>query len=224
MLRKKILKIIMLMALSCGLLSAGQDNTRLDSILNWEKLIIDQQQGNPLSDKKYGIEANILRLFYMNESVSFSGGFSLFDVSRNAEISFPVFYEKPEEGITKFTTECHYRHFLSNTQNGLYIAGFTRLDKLNGTEKIVNKTTDQRPKGNGALEQEFMKGDNISHLKFGIGVGIGFRRFSPSGIYWGCSLNVGRYILGENDVFYHDALVDSKYIVSAELLKFGVAF
>src|SRR6056297_390117 len=214
MLRKEILKIVMLVLLSSGLLIADQQDGKYDSILKVQNLLYSHCQNNPLMDKKYGIEANILRLFYMNESVSFSGGFSLFDVARNAEISFPVYYEKPEDGITTFTADCHYRHFLNNSQNGFFIACFSHLAALEGAAKLSNED----PEG---ARQKFVKGENTSHLKLGVGIGIGFRRFSQSGIYWGCSLNVGRYILGDDDVFYHDALVDSKYILSAELLKFG---
>ena len=48
------------------------------------------------------------------------------------------------------------------------------------------------------------------------------------GIYWGVSINIGRYIIGENDIFDEDEFFlfdnDIAMIYNLELLKFGWAF
>ncbi|MCK4956602.1 MAG: hypothetical protein KAS49_03130, partial [Candidatus Cloacimonetes bacterium] len=78
---------------------------------------------------------------------------------------------------------------------------------------------------------EFLTSDTpttqTTENKIGIGIGLGYRKFSYRGLYWGVSLNLGRYIIGENDKF-HDGFFsmdnDSKMIFNMELLKFGWAF
>ena len=66
-----------------------------------------------------------------------------------------------------------------------------------------------------------------SENKLGIGIGIGYRKFSYKGFYWGTSLNLGRYFLGENGKYIGEFLWydnDSEIILNFELLKFGWAF
>ncbi|NCQ11408.1 MAG: hypothetical protein GW809_04525, partial [Bacteroidetes bacterium] len=71
------------------------------------------------------------------------------------------------------------------------------------------------------------KNDRESIVKVGLGIGIGYRIFSYKGIYWGTSLNVGRYFIGKNDHFYSSFLEindDATMILDIEFLKFGWAF
>ena len=216
--KKYMIKFIFAIIAVSTIVSAQE--TKMDSLYKWNKQMYQEQRNDPLADKKFGIETNLLRLLFIDEAVTFSGGFSLFDVTRNAEIAFPVYYSNPDDGVTFFNTDCHYRHFLGNTQNGFYLSGFARYTNLTGYEKI---------EGNDNYDDDFWsddkeKGDKISNSKLGVGVGIGYRKFSKSGLYWGCSLNLGRYILGENEIFYDDSLVDQKFIVNVEFLKFGFAF
>jgi hypothetical protein len=61
----------------------------------------------------------------------------------------------------------------------------------------------------------------------GAGVGIGYRKFSYRGLYWGASLSLGRYFIGKNDRFYGSWLSyddDNEIIIDVEFLKFGWAF
>ena len=202
---------------------------KIDSIYVTSKEILKTVKSEPLADKKYGIEFNILRLLFFGSSVdlynhSLSGGFSLFDIDRNAEIAFPIFYSNPssndedeycnEEYIRQFTLDCHYRYFLGNTQKGFYISGFTRYANLRG----YLDTYDPWDGEEGVKDTE---------NKLGLGVGIGYRIFSYKGFYWGTSLNLGRYLIGKNNKFYSGYggyNNDSEIIFNFELLKFGWAF
>ena len=61
----------------------------------------------------------------------------------------------------------------------------------------------------------------------GVGIGIGYRIFLKSGYYWGASLSVGHYLVGENNKFGVSNLVyadDKARIADIELFKFGYAF
>ncbi len=210
---------------SCSLYSQDkiQDSlsvsSKIDSVYILQKKMYKEIRNEPLSNKRYGVEFNIFRLLMIEESVSLSGGFSLFGVNRQAEIAFPIFYSSPEDpkDLKELTIDCHFRYFLGNTQNGFYLSGFTRYAYLrgylgdDGLHFFDDETVDTRSCEN----------------KIGIGVGVGYRKFSYKGLYWGVSLNFGRYIIGKNDKFYGSFLSnddDSKTIMDFEFLKFGFAF
>ena len=202
-------------------------------------------KGNPLADKKYGIEVNILRLLnysFCNDIInSYSGGVSLFNIDRHAEITFQIYYSYAtysywgctrgfnvnEIPVQQFILDCHYRRFLGRTQKGFFIGGFIRYANLGG-----NKEDDVYDYcSNGVEEPKF-----LTENKLGIGFGIGYRLFLKMGFYWGISLNIGRYYIGENNIFYHkwydpvgpeDLLCptnDIGIIYSFELFKIGWAF
>lgn len=189
----------------------------LNSMQSLQKNMYSETKNTPLANKKYGIECNLFRIITLDEMVSFSGTFSLFDINRHAEIAFPVFYKNPKEtdGLTEFTIDCHYRYFLGNTQNGFYISGFSRYAYLKGTIGLNNLYF-----WNSAPRNT----ETGSGSKFGLGFGIGYRKFSYKGFYWGSSLSIGRYILGKNDTFIGYFDNDDSYIIDFELLKFGWAF
>ena len=52
----------------------------------------------------------------------------------------------------------------------------------------------------------------------GISFGIGSRKFSESGIYWGWSFYAGKYLTGT------DGDHDPSVFINFEFLKFGVTF
>jgi len=63
--------------------------------------------------------------------------------------------------------------------------------------------------------------------KLGIGFGMGYRIFSYKGLYWGVSASLGRYFIGENDMFQSSSYFaddDSEMIFDFEFLKFGWTF
>ena len=205
---------------------------KIDSIYVTSKEILKTVKSDPLAGKKFGIEINFIRLILFGSSVevynhSLSGGFSHFDIDRNAEIAFPIFYSNTSssdedcfwdaEYIRQFTLDCHYRYFLGNTQKGFYISGFIRYANLRG---YLGSGWDY---GYGYENEPVKETEN----KLGIGVGIGFRIFSYKGFYWGTSFNIGRYLIGENNKFYSDYSGydnDNEIILNFELLKFGWAF
>ena len=184
-------------------------------------------KNNPLADKKWGIEINLIRLLFIHTgqdefAYTFSGGVSLFNINRQVELAFPIFYSHGKrkveneyvESLRQFTLDCHYRKFLGKTQNGFYVSGFTRYANIRGTK-----------------EDDWYNYEEPKHSienKIGIGFGIGYRIFSEIGIYWGISISIGKYIIGENDIFDNDELFlfdnDIDMIYNLELLKFGWAF
>jgi len=201
--------------------------SKIDSLYNWQKKIVVESK--PISNKNFGIEFNFFRLLDENQDnfFSLSGTLSLFNVNRNAEIAFPIYYGKTNNGstISDFTLDCHYRYFLGSAQNGFYMSCFARFANLSGT--VTNyqmgypSNTTTSPK---------------SADKLGIGVGIGYRKFSKNGLYWGASLSVGRFIIGENNILSNNndgnygllgnisGTDDSEIIFDIEFFKFGWAF
>lgn len=193
-------------------------SAKIDSIYTLQKKMYKESKNEPLAGKKYGVELNLFRILIIDKALTLSGTFSLFNVKKQVEIAFPVYYAKPEDkrDLTTFTVDCHYRYFLGNTLNGFYLSGFARYAYLNGYAG-----------DNDLIHLGNSYGENISENKIGIGFGIGFRKFSYKGLYWGASISFGRYIIGQNDKFYGSFLSlddDEKYILDIECLKFGWAF
>jgi len=207
------------------------DSEKIDSILVLQKYVVKTIKNDPIADKTFGLEVNVARLLFIGEAASFSAGFSLFNVDRNAELAFPFFYSRSEtDGSFDFdgasdldfieiTQDAHYRYFLGNSQNGFYLSAFARFAFLEG---IL---------GESVLDGRIGDGDSAnrrsSEGKLGGGVGLGYRKFSYKGLYWGCSLNFGRYFFGENDSFrgaFFSLDADEETILDVEMLKFGWAF
>ena len=238
--------IIALMTLPIFAKAANQNNENIDLYTNSNITSINKTQNrnskelnindktvkkNPLVDKKWGIEINPIRLLFIRIGqdeffYNFSGCVSLFNIDRHVELAFPIYFshlkykgdeEYDEEYIRQFTFDCHYRRFLGKTQKGFYISGFIRYANIRGTKE------------NGwynGYEELNLSTEN----KIGIGFGFGYRIFSEMGLYWGVSLNIGIYLIGENYIFDEDPLPfvypfdDSIIIFNCELLKFGWAF
>jgi len=155
-----------------------------------------------------------------------SGTFSLFYPKKKVEIAFPFFYSDPinkwnvdyfddNNSIRQITLDCHYRKFLGNSLNKFYISGFVRYANLKGYSFGFS----YKYKGEDYVA--------TTENKIGIGIGVGYRIFSYSGFYWGTSISLGRYIIGENNKFYGDFFWydnDNEIIFNFEFLKFGWAF
>jgi hypothetical protein len=215
--------ILLLIVMFCPVLLMAQNkdslstSAKIDSIYNMQKKMYSESKNEPLSNKKYGVEINLFRLLSLGKATTFSGSFSLFDVNRKSEISFPVYYQNPQssDDLTEFTLDCHYRYFLGNTQNGFYLSGFARYAFLHGTL------------GDDYMFSPETPGIKGSESKLGIGFGLGYRIFSYKGLYWGVSASFGRYIIGKSNRFSGSFLSvddDSEFIFDVELLKFGWAF
>lgn len=193
---------------------------KIDSIYRLTQKIYREAQNDPLAEKRFGVEFNFFRLLLIDEAVTLSGGFSLFNADRRAEIAFPFYFADPanSDDLHEWTIDCHYRYFLGNTRNGFYLSAFGRFAHLSGYP--------------GDDEGLFWEGEpdrenRITQDKFGFGFGLGYRKFSYRGLYWGTSFSFGRYLSSDNDQFYGEFLTlddDGKYILDVELLKFGWAF
>lgn len=217
----KTLFLLLFVSLSFSAFAQEKEEStseKVDSIYTLQQKMYDENKNNPLHDKNYGVELNLIRLLFITDTFTLSGGFSLFDVDRGAEIVFPFFIQVPDDSdyLSEFTLDAHYRYFMGNTQNGFYLSAFTRYAYLEG---VLGDTF--------LFDDEFTGGERDSEHKLGIGFGLGWRKFSYRGLYWGASFSVGRYLIGENDKFSSNLLDidnDSEVIVNFELLKFGWAF
>jgi hypothetical protein len=193
--------------------------TKADSSYTLYKGIYNETKNIPLKNKKFGIELKFFRLL-LGKDFSLSGGFSFYNVNRHAELAFPIYYSNPKDPkyMKTVTIDCHYRYFLGNTQNGFYLSGFVRYAHLNGYS--VDTGAFFLPGGQNI-------GVETRENKFGLGVGIGYRKFSKRGLYWGSSISLGRYLNGENDKFYEPGFEinnGQKKIVDWEFWKIGWAF
>ncbi len=202
---------------------SGQDSlsvsAKIDSIYQLQKRMYRESKNEPLAGKRIGLEFNFIRPLIAEESLTLSGGVSLFSVSPRMEVAFPLYYSNPKDAkdLHEWTADCHLRYFLGNTRNGFYLSAFTRFARLNGTLSETNETLF----GDEAI------GGKDSESKLGIGFGLGVRKFSYHGLYWGASFSVGRYIAGKNGKFYGKFLSyddDERIIMDVEFLKFGWAF
>jgi len=193
-------------------------NEKIDSIYVWQKEMYRTHKNEPLIEKRYGVEFNFLRLILFGSDLNginrtLSGGFSLFYPKKNVEIAFPLLYSDPQgenfEGYEshrrKITLDCQYRKYLGNTLNKFYL---TALARYANTKHFYE---DHESSTNNA---------------FGIGVGIGYRNISYSGVYWGTNLCIGRYLLGSvrtRDILF-GSTGESEFLFSMSLFKFGYAF
>lgn len=187
-----------------------------DNTKKANSVFVDQ----PLGSRTQGIEFNFVRLLTWSEDEkTISGTYSLFNTENNTEIAFPFMYSSAEQddynfessntgNLDSLTIDAHYRKYLGHRIDGFYISGFARAASLSG------------------LKNDGEQGDEF---KLGLGAGIGYRVVSDNGLYWGASLSVGRYLIGESDMFMSSDGIsadmdDSEWIVDVELLKFGYAF
>ncbi len=223
--------IVMLVAIASVVVA--QDTTataKFDTLLVHQmkqKILEKNQYVPPLTNKWAGIELDLARILVSTgqDYFTFPGTFSLFDVTRLAEIAFPFFIKsgtsRKREGfdgteydvpLTLINLDATYRHFLGKYQEGFYFSvgmRYTYIKGLEGDDFIF-----------------FPANRNTSHSsthKFGVYFGVGYRYFTESGFYWGVSLIYGRYFGGERD--YQEVLLDDKgTIIDVEILKFGFAF
>lgn len=189
----------------------------------------------PLGNRTQGFEFNFFRLLTLGEDdKSLSGTYSFFNTENNTEIALPFMYSSSlhqslwdyelldiNEKLTSYTLDAHYRKYLGHRLDGFYLSAFTRAAYLSGI-----KGDESNYSYSSLNTANYKKG---SEFKLGIGFGIGYRIISQSGYYWGSSLSVGKYLIGDSDVFVDSegissTLDDEEFIVDIELLKFGFAF
>lgn len=180
-----------------------------------------------LKDRHHGVEFNFIRLLFWDEDFkSLSGGYSYFDTVRNLELAIPVFVgyglldtpygsvDVDQEEMYSATLDFHVRKFLGDELRGMYLSVFSRAAYLSG---IVEESyyTPYLP----IREDEW---------KLGIGIGLGYRVFSRNHFYWGWSINLGTYLLGDSNKYLRASgsvdLDDESDILSVEFFKFGYRF
>jgi len=198
---------------------------KLDTLITLQKTHVEDQKYNPLKNKNYGLELSTIGLLTLGQENGFmSGGFSLFRVDRSAEIIFPVTYSwmKDWDNKSALTVDMQYRKFLGffdNIQNGLYLSALLSYAHTQGT-----RHDDQYNYQTHSYDYTYKKYNNDL---LGFGFGLGYRRFSYSGWYWGTGLIVGRYINADED-FYEESMTSGRligeYFFDFEILKFGWSF
>lgn len=198
----------------------GKLDKVLDISTQGKNAFLDQ----PLGTRQHGLELNLFRFLLWDEGEkSISGTYSRFDTDKNVEIAVPFMYSTGSQSdyrqdfgrddLQSYTVDLHYRKYLGHRLDGFYLSGFSRVAHLNG--RFDAYTTGRSDVG--------------SETKLGVGFGIGYRVFSLSGLYWGMSLSLGRYLTGESDAFLSSDsssanVDDGSLIVDVEFFKFGYAF
>jgi hypothetical protein len=217
----------------------AQDSTsaaKIDTMLIYQKAMLEAQQKiyseihyvEPLANKTAGIELNLARLLVSSgqDYLTVSGTFSLFNVSRSAELAFPIFYQQGTKKntnsfngtsydipLTLLNLDATYRQFLGQHQDGFYFSAgvrYTYIKGIEGADFIIFSFN------NG--------GSEITTSKVGAYFGIGYRYFTKSGFYWGTNVIYGRYFSDDTRDIQEVLFDDSKTIIDIEILKFGFAF
>ena len=154
---------------------------------------------DPLKDKIGGIEINPLYtlVYSQGSGISFAGTVSFFPKKQKAEIAFPFAYmsfDDCNECISwdnikaTFRLDAQYRYFLGKHRKGVhFISGF-RYAKFNDYTNQEDSNSDYYGDGGDSINVE----NTIN--KFGISFGAGYRIFSRSGLYWGTSFYIGKYM------------------------------
>lgn len=237
MTRKLNLALILTILLSCAAMAQDTTmNAKLDSLLYYQNKVLEMQKRifsevvqykEPLAGKKYGIEFNpAFLLGSLSQSyLVLSGGFSMFDINRSAEIAFPFYFQSGKAGdqsnnskLIQYNQDVLYRKFLGQHQDGFFIEGGVRYTHIN--EDYSNFHYSWSPAGYYYSVSQATRSSN----KVGGMFGIGYRYFSYSGLYWGTSLKFGAYLSSDEESFDGVWLYPGKTIIDVELLKFGVAF
>ncbi len=220
--KKTVLMVMSALVLAGGVY--GQQGTKVDTLLDNQKKMLDNQQRilqqtkivDPLAGKHFGIEFNpaLLLAGLGNDVLYLSGGFSLFNMAPQAELAFPIFYRNYQNENEKLlTADIHYRLFFNKVKRGFYASAGLRYAQLQGKEEDGDIFGD--------------KDDNLKQVtihKFGAFFGIGYRYFSKIGIYWGTGLILGTYFSDDSDKIKGAFMDQGKFLFDIELLKIGYAF
>ncbi len=197
--------------------SGDEQDQKLDSLLTITKEI-DRKvtKRDPLRQYAFGIELNpVLPMLVIEDGLAVTGGLQLFGIDRNAEISFPfqVLHAKNDDGENFYSLDIHYRYFLGEFQRGFYLSGFARAAYVE-----INP-------------YPWMHDDSprFDDTRLGIGAGLGYRIYSSRRLYWGASLNVGRFLISDEPEDYERVSFGlgggtSSLILDIEFFKFGLAF
>ena len=169
-----------------------------------EEILNEVKYDDPLEGKKGGVEINPLYwLLYSEDGLSFAGSLSIFPANKNIEIAIPLAFKSDTEfwGQATFRMDVQYRYFLGKHRKGIYIMTGVRHGTFDG---YAGDSWDEVPEEN--------------YTKQGISFGVGYRLFAKSGIYWGTSFYIGKYISGPTTEWGNDRFMN------IEFFKFGKTF
>ncbi len=201
----------------------SQQESKIDTVLQNQNKMLENQQKilqkvtwkDPLEGRYLGVEFSpaLLLAGAGNGDLLLSGGVSLFNIVPQAEMAFPVYYRNSDnENSSLLTIDAQYRLFFSK-RRGFYASAGARYARLKGSNGYYDGQTD-----------EWIEIENVVLNRAGIYFGIGYRYFSPLGIYWGASVILGTYLSDDSDKIDDYFMDKSRMLFDVELLKIGYVF
>ncbi len=197
--------VIIIISMTCGNVS----NDSLAVLIkdgNMEILDVVKYK-DPLVGKIGGLEINPLysMLYSTGDRFCFSGTVSFFPKDQNVEIAFPFskktmtdnFFQISDGEVTNLNIDAQYRYFLGEFRKGVYIMGGFRYSSHDEQDSVISHSYDRS----------------------GISFGVGYRIFGMKGLYWGCSIYVGKYYWGDVNL-----PGTGNGFMNLEFLKFGKTF
>lgn len=217
---KKSFTFLIYIALCTSTLFANEDSLSTKGDTQKSESLKENKK-DPLAGKKFGIEINPFELTDVDNGYRIAAGTSFFNLLSWAEIAVPVLFERlSDEKITQFFLGAHYRHFLNKPRNGLYISGMIENHLIHYKyDKLVSDTS------------KTTKSEGEINARFGVGLGFGYRYFTPFGLYWGASISVGSYTWKASEFKrerygegFLSRKLDTPLLLDIEVFKVGWAF
>ncbi len=173
----------------------------------------------------YGLEINPAAALVGSayESMLLYAGVNILNYKRDVELAFPITFwqEFKDNRNTILNIDAQYRWFMKDKQEGLFSIFGVRISYFTHEDQYY----DYIPLSN----EYYFHDKQIDFLKFGVCFGMGYRYYSPKGIYWGFAIYIGRYLNNVDNG--HDKEFDMFFIntgkrtfLEVEFLKFGYAF
>jgi hypothetical protein len=221
-----------LFSFATSLFAADLPDAKADSLLAGQQKLIEGQStilakqtsiyeevrwDDPFVNRRNGIELNLPGLLIgSRDGIWLAGGYSHFPKNVKMEIAFPFFYHRTtedDEDLTRFTFDIRPRYFLGKHREGLYIEMGARYLAMSGYESDGDFFGWENPNG-----------ERLSVTRLGVFTGVGYRKFSMKGLYWGCSVALGRYY-GDEDIKIHgDDSLGGEVLWDVEFFKLGILF
>jgi hypothetical protein len=191
--------------------------------------VVDTQEKN---NSKFGVSVNMYRLLKSilkpdsDSGISYSLSLSYYFTKQNLEFEVPLYFKNFEKSVLMLEENdvepglrevnhigvCMKKYFYG-FEFGTYLSGFVRYCHLRGELDTDNFSS------NDLVER--------SEDKLAIGLGAGYKYFLNGKWYLDFYLQVGKYMIGENDVFPSsdfDDFNDNDYIHDIGSLKIGYRF
>ncbi len=221
--------MIALLAILAGPLQASEvDSSTADSLLVGQQkllqgqeqiryqqtLILEEAWDDPFQGRCHGIEVNFAGLLVgSRDGLMLSGTYSYFPKDSNLEIAFPFFYDldsSDENDLRRYALDFASRYYLGKHRSGIYVQAGLRVVRMWG------------PSDAGWWDEP--EREKLEVNKHGVFTGVGYRKFSKKGLYWGCSISLGRY-WGDLDTHLHDdGLLGDDVLFDIEFFKLGFLF